>query len=304
MSEEKVVLITGGASGIGRAFGEVLAERGAHVVLADRQLDLAESVAADIRQNGRSASAVALDVRDADAFKRVVDDIVARHGRLDMLFNNAGIAVGGPAERYEARDWSDVLDVNVQGVVNGIKAAYPQMIKQRRGHIINTASMAGLISSANMVSYVTSKHAVVGLSKALRVEGRRHGVRVSVLCPGFIRTAILHGGEFGRMQVPGISTDKLDKYIEQLRPMDPAAFATAALRAIDRNTPIIVLPHWWKAIWLLERVSPRLSLALWTAMYERMAKESEAVEGESAARSVSSGNGQGTLQATRAERSS
>jgi NAD(P)-dependent dehydrogenase (short-subunit alcohol dehydrogenase family) len=304
MSDGKVVLITGGASGIGRALGEALAERGAMVLLADRQLDLAESVAAEIRQSGRSASAVALDVRDADAFKRVADEVVARYGRIDMFFNNAGIAVGGPAERYEPRDWNDVLEVNVQGVVNGIRAVYPHMLRQKSGHIINTASMAGLLGSANMVSYVTSKHAVVGLSKALRIEARRHGIKVSVLCPGFIRTAILHGGEYGRMAVPGFSADAITRAVEQLRPMDPAAFAKAALKAIERNVPYIVLPRWWKALWLLERVAPSTSLALWTRVYERMAKESEELERQKATAAPSTGNGQGRSTAAGAERSS
>jgi NAD(P)-dependent dehydrogenase (short-subunit alcohol dehydrogenase family) len=305
MSDGKVVLITGGASGIGRALGEALAERGATVVLADRQLDLAESVAAEIRQNGRAASAVALDVRDAEAFKRVADDVVSRHGRIDMFFNNAGIAVGGPVERYEPRDWGDVLDVNVQGVVNGVRAVYPHMLRQKSGHIINTASMAGLIGTGNMTSYVASKHAVVGLSKSLRVEAHRHGVNVSVLCPGFIRTAILQGGEFGRMQVPGFNAQSISRMVERLKPMDPSAFAVAALKEIDRNEPFIVLPRWWRAIWMLERLAPRLTLKLWIASYERMAKESEELERKNAASNgPAAGNGQGRSHPARAERSS
>lgn len=255
MSEEKVVLITGGASGIGRAFGEVLAERGAHVVLADRQFDLAESVAAEIRQNGRKASAVALDVRDADAYKRVVDDIVARHGRIDMLFNNAGIAVGGPAERYEARDWSDVLDVNVQGVVNGIKAAYPQMIKQRSGHIVNTASMAGLVPSPLITSYAMTKHAVVGLSTSLRIEAAPFGVRVSALCPGVIDTPILE-----TKPPPGAWAPDARRFLTQVagppHPVDD--FAQQVLARVERNERIIVAPARARIGWLLSRWFPGL----------------------------------------------
>lgn len=275
MRDGQVVLITGGASGIGRALGEALADRGARVVLADRQLDLAENVAADIRRNGRTAEAVALDVRDAAAFARVANDISARFGGIDMFFNNAGIAIGGPMENYELKDWNDVFDVNLAGVTNGIQAIYPLMIRQKRGHIINTASMAGLITNANLGSYAATKHAVVGLSKALRVEAKRHGVRVSVLCPGFVRTAILEGGEFGRMKVPGVPAEAVKAAVERIRPMDPATFAQKALRAIERNEPIIVLPSWYKALWLLERVSPRASLALWTAVYERSVREAE-----------------------------
>src|SRR6185503_1585330 len=101
--------------------------------------------------------------------------------------------------------------VNVRGVTNGIVAAYPEMVRRGAGHIVNTASMAGLVPGAGEASYVASKHAVVGLSKALRVEGKRHGVRVSVLCPGAIRTPILTGGKFGRLNFEGLSEDALLK---------------------------------------------------------------------------------------------
>lgn len=274
MGDGRVALITGGASGIGRALGEALAERGVRVVLADRQRELAETVAVEIRRKGRSARAFGLDVRDEHAFAELVDEVQQHYGRIDLFFNNAGIGVGGPAESFEASDWYDVLDVNVTGVVHGIRAVYPLMIRQGHGHIINTASIAGLITTSNMTSYTASKHAVVGLSKGLRVEARRHGVKVSVLCPGFVRTAILTGGEFGRMRMPHLA-GQLSEMIERTRPMDPAVFAQKALKAIERNEAIIVFPRWWRALWLLDRISPTVSLALWTALNDRTMREAE-----------------------------
>src|SRR5215472_3907198 len=216
--KDEVALVTGGASGIGRALSEELASRGAEVVLADRQHALAEDVARAIREKGGRATACELDVCDLDAFTRSVDGIVKRTGHVDYLFNNAGIAVGGEVSTYKRADWDDVFDVNLRGVAYGIQAVYPHMVARGHGHIVNTASVAGLLPSPEAASYTASKHAVVGLSKALRLEGKRHGVRVSVLCPGVIRTPILTGGKFGRMNVP-ISEDKIMTQWEKLRPI-------------------------------------------------------------------------------------
>ena len=138
-----------------------------------------------------AAITAGLDVRSYSSFERAVAEAVQQSGRIDYLFNNAGIGVGGEVDSYTLDDWNDVFDVNLRGVVHGIQAVYPIMIRQHSGHIVNTASMAGLVTNAGMASYTATKHAVVALSKALRVEAERHGVQVSVLCPGAIRTPIL-----------------------------------------------------------------------------------------------------------------
>ena len=270
--KDEVALVTGGASGIGRALSEELASRGAEVVLADRQHALAEDVARAIREKGGRATACELDVCDLDAFTRSVDGIVKRTGHVDYLFNNAGIAVGGEVSTYKRADWDDVFDVNLRGVAYGIQAVYPHMVARGHGHIVNTASVAGLLPSPEAASYTASKHAVVGLSKALRLEGKRHGVRVSVLCPGVIRTPILTGGKFGRMNVP-ISEDKIMTQWEKLRPIEPAELARRTLDAVERNVAIIVVPSWWKALWALERLSPTLSMKLWGRMLERVRRD-------------------------------
>lgn len=261
----KVALITGGASGIGAALGRELGRQGAIVVLADRQLSLAEAVARDV---GRGARAVELDVRDLHAFQALAQGMRDEHGRIDLLFNNAGIGVGGEASTFDAADWDDVMDVNVRGVTNGIVAVYPAMIARGSGHVVNTASMAGLVGTAGEASYAASKHAVVGLSKVLRAEAARSGVRVSVLCPGAIRTPILRGGAYGRMKL-ALAPEQIDRLWERVRPMDVDDFARASLRDVARNVPFIVHPRWWRVLWWLERASPRASLALW----ERLARE-------------------------------
>ena len=254
-----VAIVTGGASGIGRALSEGLASRGAHVVLADLQADLATSIASAIGAAGGSATAAPLDVVDFAAVRRLIDDTVARHGRLDYLFNNAGIGVAGDTLNYQLEDWDRVFDVNIRGVTNGIQAAYPLMARQAFGHIVNTASMAGLVASPMTVSYSAAKHAIVGLSLALRVEAAQVGVRVSVLCPGVVRTPILvNGGKYGRV-LPPISPEKQREHFERLRPMDAGRFAHKVLRAVARNRAIIIQPAWWRVFWWLQRFSPWLA---------------------------------------------
>ena len=273
--ENKVVVITGGASGIGRAIGEEMATRGAEVVLADRQADLADEVARGIASRGGRAFGTALDVRDLASFKAVVEQTVARSGRVDYMFNNAGIGVGGDMAAYSPADWDDVIDVNLRGVTNGIQAVYPLMIKQGSGHIVNTASMAGLVATPGEGGYVATKHAVVGLSKSLRLEAERYGVRVSGFCPGAIRTPILTGGKFGRINMK-VPKEVLERMWERTRPMAPEVFAQKSVDAVLRNEAIIVFPRWWKAFWYVDRLSTGLSMQLWRVLFRRMRAEMEA----------------------------
>jgi NAD(P)-dependent dehydrogenase (short-subunit alcohol dehydrogenase family) len=255
----KVAFVTGGASGIGAALATKLVDGGAEVWIADRQLDAARALAQRLSGGGAKARAIELDVRDYPAFERAVAEAVQRSGRIDYLFNNAGIGVGGEVDSYALEDWNDVFDVNLHGVAHGIQAVYPVMIRQRSGHIVNTASMAGLIPSPGSASYTASKHAVVALSRALRLEAERHGVKVSVLCPGAIRTPILTGGKYGRMTKTGLSDEALLNFWEPFRPMAPEKFAERVLPAVLRGRAIIIVPAWWKALWYLDRLSPAIS---------------------------------------------
>jgi NAD(P)-dependent dehydrogenase (short-subunit alcohol dehydrogenase family) len=254
----KIAFVTGGASGIGAALATKLVDGGAEVWIADRQIGAAQELAQRLNSGGAKAHAIELDVRSYPSFESAVAEAVRLSGRIDYLFNNAGIGVGGEVDSYTLDDWNDVFDVNLRGVVHGIQAVYPIMIRQHSGHIVNTASMSGLVASPGSVSYTATKYAVVGISKALRVEAERHGVQVSVLCPGAIRTPALTGGKFGR--IPSISDEELLKSWERLRPMAPEKFAERALRAVLRGDAIIVVPTWWKAFWYLERLSPALSM--------------------------------------------
>lgn len=265
-----VALVTGGASGIGAALVRALAANGAEVWIADRRLEPARELAEQVARGGGTVHAIELDVRDAAEFERIVAGVVQRSGRIDYLFNNAGIGVAAEVDSNTLEDWNNVIDVNMRGVVHGIHAAYPVMIRQGSGHIVNTASMAGLMTGGGQVSYSATKHAVVALSRSLRVEAERHGVQVSVLCPGVIRTPIFTGGAYGRIDAIGMSDEEIVKtFWEPLRPMDPDVFAARALRYVHRGDDIIVVPRWWKSFWYLDRLSPALSMRLAKFAMER-----------------------------------
>jgi len=266
-------IVTGGASGIGRGLAEELGRRGCEVVLADLQTELAEEVAWGIRVSGGKAKAVKIDVADFHAMEQLVRETVKRTGRLDYLFNNAGIVIGGYVSQYAIEDWNQVVDINLRGVINGIQASYRTMMTQGFGHIINTASMAGLMPGPGNVVYTTTKHAVVGLSKSLRAEAAEMGIRVSVLCPGVIRTPILEGGgKYGKMLID-IPPEQGRRMWEKLKPMSPNVFAEKVLNAVARNKAIIIVPSWWKLFWWMNRLSPSFGISLAQRHFRRMQKE-------------------------------
>ncbi|OBI15242.1 short-chain dehydrogenase [Mycobacterium sp. E2327] len=257
----KVAFVTGGASGIGAALATKLVDGGAEVWIADRQIGPAQDLAQHLNRGGTKAYAIELDVRSYPSFERAVAEAVGQSGRIDYLFNNAGILVDREVDSYTLDDWNDVLDVNLRGVVHGIQAVYPIMIAQHSGHIVNTASIGGLATGAVPASYAATKHAVVGISKSLRIEAERHGVQVSVLCPGMVSTPMVLT-ERHRGMAPG----PIERFLETSK---PERFAERALRAVLRGDAIIVLPTWWKAFWYLERFSPALSMLVAKAMLKQ-----------------------------------
>ena len=262
-----VAIVTGGASGIGRALAEALAAAGCEVVVADLQTELAEATAAALRARGAKATAVVLDVTSFAATARVVNETRERCGRLDYLFNNAGIGILGEVRDHGVEDWNRIIDVNLRGVVNGVTAGYAVMRAQGFGHIVNTASIQGLVPTPLMASYGATKRAVVGLSLALRIEAAAAGVRASVLCPGVIRTPLLAGGAFGKVLLTASKEQQL-AYFEVLRPMDPARFARRTLAQVARNKAVIVVPARYKLMWWIDRLSPALGLLLARKIYE------------------------------------
>ena len=269
--ENKIAIVTGAASGIGAALARELAARGAVVQLADMQMDAALGVTAKIVAAGGRASAHYLDVADADAVQRLVERVAAEKGRLDYMFNNAGIAVLGEFRDLPAADWKRILDINVNGVFAGTAAAYAVMIRQGAGHIVNTASVAGLVPSPGLAAYSASKHAVVGLSISLRAEALSYGVKVSAVCPGFIRTPILDSKRVGMTERSAVKAR-----VHEIA-MAPEECARQVLAGVVRNKAIIAVTGHAKMMWALNRYVP----ALMQRMSRRMAAQMhrERVEG-------------------------
>jgi NAD(P)-dependent dehydrogenase (short-subunit alcohol dehydrogenase family) len=257
-----VAVVTGGGSGIGAALGRGLSARGAHVILTDRDEESARAEAEALVEGGGQAEAGALDVREGEAVEELVGRTFETHGRLDYLFNNAGIGIGGPVEDLDLGHWTDSIDVNLMGPIHGVRAAYPRMLDQGFGHIVNTASMAAFMVTAVGSPYGVAKSGVYALSRALRAEGADRGVRVSVLCPGVIRTPILRdGGRYGRTTFP-MDPATQDALWERLRPMNVDDFAARSLNAVARNRGVIVIPAWWHLVRVLSGLFPALGVAL------------------------------------------
>lgn len=243
--KDAVVVITGAASGFGRSFAEALAKRGANLVLSDVQKDALQETVNAIEKAGGKARGVVLDVRKKKECEDFIENAWALEKRLDYVFANAGIGVFGETHLLEDKEWDDVIDVNLWGVVHTVRPAYRKMVAQGFGHLVNTASLAGLVHAPFLAPYALTKHAVVGLSKTLRVEAAVKGVRVSALCPGAVRTPILTGGS-GRAQgsiYAGFTPERALQWWKRLGPiMELEDFTREALAAIEKNEGVIVLP--------------------------------------------------------------
>jgi NAD(P)-dependent dehydrogenase (short-subunit alcohol dehydrogenase family) len=249
-----VSIVTGGGSGIGRAIAAELVARGGHVVVADLDGQRARAVAAAL---GSSAEAAEVDVVDAEAVRALVSHAVTAHGRLDTMVNNAGVAVGGFLEELDERHWSRAIDVNLRGVVHGVSAAYPVMSAQRSGHILNTASLAGLVPAPGMLPYTTTKHAVVGLSLALRAEAASLGVGVSVLCPAVVDTPLLDDVYAAPASLGGPSVRARIR-LAQPRFLTPEHVARRAVDGLATNRAVIPVGGLAQVLWRVHRHTPAL----------------------------------------------
>lgn len=239
--DEKVAIVTGGGSGIGEALCRELARRGARVVVADINAHDAQRVAAEITGNGAQAIASTVDVAREQDVQRLIEDTAATYGHLDYLFNNAGIAIGGEARYLTLDNWRRVLDVDLYGVLHGIVAAYPVMVAQGFGHIVNTSSSASFFPVPANAPYGTAKRAVVGLSLSLRLEAAELGVKVSCVCPGFVRTNIYRNAVSVNPSLrAGVSLEQLHGAPAKMMPA--ARAAEVILDGVARNQALIVFP--------------------------------------------------------------
>jgi NAD(P)-dependent dehydrogenase (short-subunit alcohol dehydrogenase family) len=248
-----VCVVTGAGAGLGRALADSFGAAGARVVLTDvdpSRLAVAETQLADA---GVECMTRVVDVRDADAVEALADATVERFGGVHVICNNAGVSVMGKQWEIGRDDWEWVLGVCLDGVVNGIRSFVPRILAThattgRGGHVVNTASMGGLLSSGYLGPYAAAKHAVVGLSKGLRVELEGRGVGVSVVCPGLMRTEIAEGMRDHMVESGSRTAKEADAMVRNLRAgmsavgMDPAAAAAMVVRAVQADR-FWVLPN-------------------------------------------------------------
>ncbi|MEW6173550.1 MAG: SDR family NAD(P)-dependent oxidoreductase [Bacillota bacterium] len=257
--KDKVAIVTGGASGIGRALCEELGRRGAVVIVADVNAAGAEQVASSINSNGGSARMAYLDVTQAEDVEKLVNQIASEFGHLDYMFNNAGIAMTGEVGHMNLQHWKRIVDVNLWGVIYGTTAAYRVMSNQGFGYIVNTASAAGLTPTVMSAAYATTKHGVVGLSTSLHAESAAYGVNVSVVCPGYVSTPI-----YESMELIQIERSVFDKAMEPLKKkgITPTVCARIILDGVVRNKPIIPITSFSRICWLVYRLAPNLIISL------------------------------------------
>ena len=236
----KIVLVTGGTSGIGKVTAIAFANAGAKVVLTGRREKEGAEVVAEIKKTGGTASFVRADVsKDADIVK-AIDFVVATYGRLDVAFNNAGVEMLGPLDQVTEEQYRQTFDINVWGVLSSMKHEIPAMLKTGGGAIVNTSSIAGHIGLAGASIYVATKHAVEGLTKAAAVEFAKQGIRVNAVAPGTIDTEMVarfpkEAQEWLKSQHPvgrfGTSEDVAAAVLYLAS--DTAKFTTGTILAVD-----------------------------------------------------------------------
>jgi len=187
----KVALVTGAASGIGKAIAQRYAREGANIVIADLNLEAANAAAAEIAAAGGTAMGVAMDVTREDAVNAGVAATVAAYGGVDVLVSNAGIQIVHPLEEFTYADWKKMLAIHVDGAFLTTRACLPHMYKAGSGSVIYMGSVHSKEASVLKAPYVTAKHGLIGLAKVVAKEGAAHGVRANVICPGFVRTPLV-----------------------------------------------------------------------------------------------------------------
>jgi NAD(P)-dependent dehydrogenase (short-subunit alcohol dehydrogenase family) len=220
----KTAFVTGGAAGIGLALGRAFAQSGMKVMLADIEADALQAAVKTLQEISPDISGTICDVADAASVERAAQAAFDAFGNVHVVCNNAGVAAGGGIDHISLDNWRWVIDVNLMGVLHGIKSFLPHIRAHGEGgHIVNTASMAGMQSDLGFSPYGASKFAVVSMSEGLSLRLKPHGIGVSVLCPSYVRTRI---GESGR--------NRPERY-GQSQPLDPAAPAGAMVAEIARQ---------------------------------------------------------------------
>ncbi len=246
------VFVTGAASGLGRAVAERFGRAGARVCVADVDEPNGRAVVAALEASGVSAFFQKCDVTRDEDFEAARDELERRWGGVDVVVNNAGVAQAGPIDTVPMEDWRWIVDINLLGVVRGCRTFTPVFKKQGSGHIVNVASMAGLLDVPFMSSYNATKAAVVSLSETLQNELEESGIRVSVVCPSFFKTNIASSM---RTAEPGLRV-VTEKLLARSK-LTAADVANDVFEAVERNRFYVLSHKDGRAAWMMKRLLPR-----------------------------------------------
>ena len=261
-----LALVTGAGSGIGRATALAFAAKGAKVLCADIDMESAEKTAAGCAERGADGAALTVDVADREAMRALAAEVESAHGPLDVLVNNAGVGMSGRFLAMTPEDWDWILGINLGGVINGCRAFAPSMVKRGRGHVVNVSSGLAYTPRATEPGYVTSKAAVLALSRCLRADWYDSGVGVSAICPGVINTAIVKVTRYrGERANPRAIAQVQKLFAERGHP--PELVASSIIDAIERNRAVVPVGVEARVGWALNRVLP-------TRLGDRMARTS------------------------------
>lgn len=241
--KDKVVVITGAASGIGLEMARAFSREGAKLALADINAAGLETVKKEFEAQGKSVFTQVVDVTKKDQVKDLCDKVYEKFGRTDVLCNNAGVGWAGKFEEFPMDAWEQIVNINLWSVIYGCHYFYPRMIAQGSGHIVNTASGAGLNPLPMMTAYCTTKFAVEGFSETLRAEAALHGIGITSVCPGIVKTNIFLTGKMFSSTAhtqAGEYFKKVDKFYEK-RNYTPDRVAAKVVQAVKKNTAVLLV---------------------------------------------------------------
>jgi len=262
----RMVLVTGAGSGIGRETALLCSARGADLALCDRdEIGLAQTEAA-ARGQGRDVLAMRVDVGDRAQMQAFADAVHERVDAVDLLVNNAGVGLGASFLDTTLEDWDWILPINVMGVVHGCHLFIPRMVQHGRGgHVVNLSSAAGFFPNPGLAAYSATKFAVLGLSEALRIELRPHGIGVTAVCPGLINTPITRTSPARGTMADEARRERIVRLYER-RNYGPDRVAERILRAVSRNSPVMPVTAEAWTMYVLTRACPPLARAVARAL--------------------------------------
>lgn len=252
----KIVLVTGAASGLGRGIALAFARSGSDLVLVDiNEGGLAET-AAMVEAAGSRSLTKRVDVANRDQMKAMAAEVLSERGRVDILVNNAGVGVGGELVNVPIEDIEWIVGINLMGEIYGSRLFLPQMIERGQGHIVNVASLSGLVLLPFHIAYTTTKFGLAGFSNALWADVRRHGIGVTLVCPGAVRTNIAEGTRMhAQSEIQQQSAERFERMLQE-RGMDPEEAGRLILAAVARDKFLVLLGKEAYLLYYLTRLFP------------------------------------------------